>query len=412
MKILHVISQTPDFTGSGKYLTAIVGQARAKGHENFLVAGAQPWFEMDRSVMGRGNVRFVRFEGCDLDFPVAGMSDAMPYESSMFSKLTRDQLGCYETAFENAVKEAVERFRPDIVHTHHLWIVSAVVRRAVQRIPVVTLCHGTCLRQHSLCPEISAAIFPDLENIDRVMALSRNQERLITAKGLAGPGKISVVGGGYNEAVFNFRGKEFKETIELVYAGKLSRAKGVPWLLESLGGIRDLPWRLHLAGGGAGDEKRQCLDLASAFGDRVVVHGPLSHEKLAALMKKSHIFVLPSFFEGLPLVLMEALACGCRVVTTALEGTLEVLGEADPRLVEMVELPLLETVDTPFEKDKALLEKRLAEALEKMARHVMEEPCPDREKIASVTRAYTWEKVFSRIEAVYQSALRFCPQGL
>lgn len=406
MNILHVISQPPDFTGSGKYLTAILEKSARKGYQNFLVAGAQAAFEMDVSVIPNEHTRFVRFDGCDLDFPVAGMSDAMPYESSIFSRLTGHQLQCYEKAFETVLHEALGRFRPDILHTNHLWIVSAIARRAAKEIPMVTLCHGTCLRQHSLCPDISASIRPFLKQIDRVMVLSEYQKRQVIQQGLGREQQIDVVGGGYNETLFAYPDKKpVKDTVELLYAGKLSRAKGVPWLLRSLFRIRDLPWRLHLAGDGAGEEKDECLALAGELEDRVVIHGSLSHEKLAALMKTSHIFVLPSFFEGLPLVLMEALACGCRIVTTSLEGTCEVLSGADERLVKMVDLPPLETVDTPFEKDQEALENKLAGAVKEMTEQARREPCPDQNRIASITDEYTWERVFSRIDAVYEKAL-------
>ncbi|MDZ7663922.1 MAG: glycosyltransferase [Desulfotignum sp.] len=48
--------------------------------------------------------------------------------------------------------------------------------------------------------------------------------------------------------------------------------------------------------------------------EKAIYHGPLSHDDLGDLLRHAHVFVLPSFYEGLPLVLMEALACGCRLV--------------------------------------------------------------------------------------------------
>ena len=46
MKILHIISQSPDFTGSGKYIQEIILQSAKKGHDNFLLAGAQADFQL------------------------------------------------------------------------------------------------------------------------------------------------------------------------------------------------------------------------------------------------------------------------------------------------------------------------------------------------------------------------------
>ena len=75
----------------------------------------------------------------------------------------------------------------------------------------------------------------------------------------------------------------------------------------------------------------------------VVQHGQLSQPELAEVARRSTVCVLPSFYEGLPLVLVEALACGCRLVATELPGIVE---ELAPRLgdaLTMVELPSLET---------------------------------------------------------------------
>ena len=51
----------------------------------------------------------------------------------------------------------------------------------------------------------------------------------------------------------------------------------------------------------------------------VTLHGQLNQPQLAVLMRRCGVCVLPSFYEGLPLVLIEAAACGCRIV--AAEGT-------------------------------------------------------------------------------------------
>ena len=90
-------------------------------------------------------------------------------------------------------------------------------------------------------------------------------------------------------------------------------------------------------GGGSGEERDEILELAAALGDRVQVWGPQSQEELARLMGQAHLVVLPSFFEGLPLVVLEALACGCRVVTTALPGVEEVLGGYDTEAIVLVD---------------------------------------------------------------------------
>ena len=470
MKILHLISQAPDFTGSGKYIQAMIRCAKAKGHENFLVAGVQDRFVMDPELIPSHRCRFVRFKGEDLPYPLPGMSDAMPYENTIFSQMSCDALAAYESVFKTTIEEAVEVFQPDIIHSHHLWLVTVMACDVAPNIPIVTTCHGTCLRQYTLCPEIRPKVGGACRRICRVIALSEFQKREIEAVHDIASDQIDVIPGGYDDTIFflpdvnpnwspgnsanpgnpgspgnssssenpgiswkdrafgSGKGRAFREDavetvdetkaktserrVEILYAGKLCRAKGVPWLLQALGRVdaHRYPWRLHLAGSGTGEEKARCLRLAEGLGSNVVVHGPLSHTDLGALMRQCHLFVLPSFFEGLPLVLMEALACGCRVLTTALPGTREVLGqktETDPgHLVTLIELPPLETVDRPFDKDLPLLEEQLSAALEQLMTMIMEgRHVPDAKDFHQLTLPYSWEKIFHRVEGVYRKAL-------
>jgi glycosyltransferase involved in cell wall biosynthesis len=405
MKILHLISQTPDFTGSGKFIQQIITHARLKGIENNLVAGVQGDFVLPGDLISKEQAVLVRFDNHDLPFPVAGMSDAMPYDSTVFSSMSAEQLTLYKQVLKSAISRAIELFQPDLIHSHHLWIASALARELAQGLPMVTTCHGTCLRQHRFCPDISGDISPALEGIDRVMALSVSQQQEIIGRFGYDVSRVPVMAGGYDDGLFKPASKSAEGVVEMVYAGKLCRAKGVPWMLKSLEKIKALPFRLHLAGGGSGTEKETCLALAKNLGERAVYHGTLSHRELAALMGRSHLFILPSFFEGVPLVLMEALACGCRILSTDLPGAKEILSPQDGDLVTFLPLPPLETIDAPFQKDEPDLENRLAETLKTLINKILGEPAPDQTLIEEKTGPHTWTKVFDRIAGVYRSAV-------
>ena len=411
MKILHIISQMPDLTGSGKYLQALLRYCTETGHDNFLVAAIQDDFTLDSTLIDPAKTCYVRFKEPGLRFPIPGMSDVMPYGSSVFSTLTPEQLVKYEIAFKETIKDAIHRFQPDIIHSHHLWLVSGFVAEIAPEIPLVVSCHGTCLRQRILCPHLEDRPARLSQRVNRIMALSQAQKQEIIATYPSARGKVDVVGAGFDDTLFTPGEKSPPPPVELLYAGKLSQSKGVPWLLRSLESIRSLPWRLHLAGGGSGQEKERCVELARGFGDRVVLHGPLSHPDLAALMKRAHLFVLPSFFEGLPLVLMEALASGCSVITTALPGTTEVLGSPPCNRVCLVDLPELATVDTPHEADMPRLEKALATLLAERIKAVIHPGVQDSGETASLTGDCTWKRVFKRIDRVYKKALGPRDQG-
>lgn len=406
MKILHMISQTPDFTGSGKYICQLLKQSSGRGHENALVAGAPKEFEFIQDWVPSQWCSFVRFDGQNLEFPIPGMSDTMPYPSSRFSRLSQSDLIAYKKAFEQTISIAIKKFKPDIIHTHHLWILTSIARKVAPNIPIVTSCHGTCLRQHELCPDISNQIKGALEKVDLIIALSNDQKKKIETVFNVDSNSVKVIPGGFNPDLFHFEPKLSGKRVELLYAGKLSAAKGVPWLINSLKQLKDIPFLLHLAGTSSGEEKETCLSLAGTLEEKAVCHGHISHEKLAQLMKRSHIFVLPSFYEGVPLVLMEALACGCRIVATDLPGVKEIFGSLSSDMICLVKLPELETIDRPFKKDEPGLEKQLAACLKEQIHQAEQLEQLNFSSVQAITQKYTWESIFSQIKAVYHQVLR------
>ena len=69
----------------------------------------------------------VEFQGKDISFPIVGMSDIMPYENTLYKNMTAEMLDSWQEAFRKKLKAAKEEFKPDVVITHHLWILSSIV---------------------------------------------------------------------------------------------------------------------------------------------------------------------------------------------------------------------------------------------------------------------------------------------
>jgi hypothetical protein len=125
MKILHLLSQRPEATGSGIYIQAMIREASRRGHENFLLAGVDQGEEPHPEGLGAAAGEFVRFQGGDLPFPVVGMSDVMPYPSQRFCDLSPPEVEAYEWGFADRLLDVVARFQPQVIHSHHLWLVTA-----------------------------------------------------------------------------------------------------------------------------------------------------------------------------------------------------------------------------------------------------------------------------------------------
>ena len=148
------------------------------------------------------------------------------------------------------------------------------------------------------------------------------------------------------------------------------------------------------------------MQLAAQLASKVTVHGAVSQENLAKLMRKAHVFVLPSFFEGLPLVLLEALSSGCRIICSDLPGCRDLLKHGDPDIVDFVELPNMVNVDTPAPDQIDVFIKRIAESLKKMADRVMINPSPSSQKAKKIKELHSWHSVFSRVEKAYKDVCK------
>ena len=147
------------------------------------------------------------------------------------------------------------------------------------------------------------------------------------------------------------------------------------------------------------------MRLAQDLGERVVVHGQIPQARLAAIFKNSHIFVLPSLFEGLPLVMIEALASGCRVVATDLPGVMEVVGNLKADYITLVRTPRLRKMDQPYPEDLAAFERNIAQALKIQMAGAIKYPRIDLSLIEDELAAFTWKRVFARVQNVYFNVL-------
>ena len=114
---------------------------------------------------------------------------------------------------------------------------------------------------------------------------------------------------------------------KLLYVGRLAVEKGLPVLFDSLGMLRADGYDFELTLVGDGPDRLALQDMAQRMGiaDRVVFAGYASQVGVREFLRQSDIFILPSFAEGVPVSLMEAMACGVPVIATYVGGVVELV---------------------------------------------------------------------------------------
>jgi glycosyltransferase involved in cell wall biosynthesis len=135
--------------------------------------------------------------------------------------------------------------------------------------------------------------------------------------------------------------------------------------------------------------------------------GALPQEQLVRVFQAADVLVLPSFFEGLPLVVIESLACGCRVVMTDLPGLDSWMPEGlcAEGLVERVPLPRLIGPDTPQPEDLPAFVERLAAALNRQLHRRLE--CGRPGDTRCRLEPLTWASVFARMQSSWRELITF-----
>jgi glycosyltransferase involved in cell wall biosynthesis len=109
--------------------------------------------------------------------------------------------------------------------------------------------------------------------------------------------------------------------------GRLCEQKGQALLVEAvrLLASRGVEFELVLAGDGEMRAELERLIAAFSLQERVRITGWISSARVREEMLAARVLVLPSFAEGLPVVLMEAMALGRPVVTTYVAGIPELV---------------------------------------------------------------------------------------
>lgn len=145
-----------------------------------------------------------------------------------------------------------------------------------------------------------------------------------------------------------FKRKVPTSIIELGYLGRIAETKGMTELLEACKELKrqNVPFRLHIAG--KEEIEGQYLSaFEETLGGNFVFEGVVSGESKTDFLKKIDTFVLPSYFEGLPMSLLEAMSFGSVPITTMVGSIPSIVedGQNGIAIPSHSEAPLVEAIN-------------------------------------------------------------------
>lgn len=221
---------------------------------------------------------------------------------------------------------ALRDFRPEVVHAHLYWStrLAAPLARLVgarRMVETVHLEEGWRSGWRVALDWLDRAIGRIF--VHRHIAVSRAVARsLVDIRGVR-PAKIATI---HNAVPAEKRSDVgFRPGRSLAFLGRLEPQKGLDVLLHALALLDRRGVDFHLAVGGEGSQRQALEELARTLeiAERVSFVGKVTDR--AAFFSDRSILVLPSRYEGLPLVLLEAGGQGLCVVASAVSGIPEII---------------------------------------------------------------------------------------
>lgn len=229
------------------------------------------------------------------------------------------------------------RVRCAVLHVHgasraSFWRKAPFMALALAiRWPVVFHLHGggfAAFYERECGPLRRGVVRFLLERAARIVVLSDRWETWVRST-FSNPRVVCVP-----NAVPTVRAEATRSFERIAFVGRLTGDKGVFDLLEAVALLREWRPAVRVELAGEGDADAVALRAhALGIGDRVLIRGWCNPAERGQLLARSGLFVLPSYAEGVPMSLLEAMACGCAVVATGVGGIPDVVRHGENGLL-------------------------------------------------------------------------------
>lgn len=250
-----------------------------------------------------------------------------------------------------ALQQPIAAFQPDLILAYWVYPEGAGAAHVARRLkkPLVIGALGTDINErHGLNARLTRNA---LHKADAVVTVSQAMARFTHQTYGVPADRIHTVVNGINTTVFHPQDPQaMRQALSVsassklvVYVGRLIEAKGLRELLASFAALQSTFTDSHLVLIGEGGFKATLLASVQEAGlqDRVTLTGGLLPAEVARWVNAADVLTLPSWTEGYPNVLVEALACGCPIVATDVGGIPEIVDAHNGLLVPAKNVPAL-----------------------------------------------------------------------
>ncbi|MFC1574689.1 glycosyltransferase family 4 protein [Gemmatimonadota bacterium] len=234
--------------------------------------------------------------------------------------------------------------KQDIIHGHGFSAEGLLFARPVElrAVPIITHFHIVRKAQHIVLPERSVGRTGKLSRrwvtLQEGLVARRSDALITVSQGLKEElaqhyeipgGKVQVAWNGVDVDLFSPAPGQRRERNELrlLWVGKFDGRKGERDLLDMMQGLRreEAQVALTMVGDGPGRSDFEAAVADSGLGERVRVLPHVDFHRIPLVYREADVFVFPSRSEGMPKVVLEAMASGLPIVASDIPGCRELV---------------------------------------------------------------------------------------
>lgn len=224
-------------------------------------------------------------------------------------------------------RKLVQRFQPDVVHAHMIHAnIFARINRIGCTIPKL-ICTAHSSNEGGKMRMLAYRLTNSLSNLNT--NVSQEASKALISKGAFNQNNLITIYNGIDLNKFkSLNVDKSSDEIMVLSVGRFNEQKDYPNLFKAIFILKNQTSRkikFYIAGDGELRFQLEQLIINLNISDNVVLLGKRSD--IPSLLNKADYFVLASKYEGLPTVVIEAMACGKFVVATDCGGSREILGQ-------------------------------------------------------------------------------------
>ncbi|MBK8576237.1 MAG: glycosyltransferase [Elusimicrobia bacterium] len=346
-RILNVFGYDPEWVGSGTVLKNIVREEKRYGDVPIVALTGQRGAERDPAFPeGTATERIWHADPSrgefsrgppDIGFPTPTYSSDLPFSHTRFQNLSPLEWVEYLEVNYEQIARSITKYSPHIIHSHHVFTLNALAKLAAPWIPIVVSSHGTEQKVLRDRGPPTPGIIEAAQAADAIIIPTEDMREETKEIFKVSDKTVQTIEHGFDEDRFRPRSTDraaflrqygAPEGIERIvaFAGKFSAWKGLDYFLQAVPLYQgEKPGTVLTIIEGGGDPETNAVVRAQVddlnrrgFPTRYIPWEDL--KDVANLMAATDVFVLPSVREPFGLLLLEAMASGCRVVAARTGG--------------------------------------------------------------------------------------------